>query len=182
MSECSLAGRRILVLEDEYIVAMLLETEINDAGAIVLGPLGKLHHTIEVIKSGDEAEPPTKQFIFGGYYLELLAMALAVIAVEQTNRLAIREEDIGKILAVDPIAVTAQQSECEAAACFVGNVARRSPLAILDMIVDELVDRLIERIQFRHEPTGPGYVVLEAGQAGDAAGEFVIEKTIALEL
>ena len=56
MSECSLAGRRILVLEDEYIVAMLLETELNDAGAIVLGPFGKLEQAIEVIKAGKQID------------------------------------------------------------------------------------------------------------------------------
>lgn len=53
MAEPSLRGRRILVVEDEYMLADELRTELSDAGAQVLGPVGSLGDAIALI----EAEP-----------------------------------------------------------------------------------------------------------------------------
>lgn len=36
-----LAGRRVLVVEDELMVAMGLEMALSDAGCVVLGPIGR---------------------------------------------------------------------------------------------------------------------------------------------
>jgi CheY-like chemotaxis protein len=36
----ALVGRRILVIEDDYLVAQILTALLEDAGAVVLGPIG----------------------------------------------------------------------------------------------------------------------------------------------
>ena len=59
MTDRILHGRRILVVEDEYMLAADLEMELLDAGAIVLGPFGTLETAIEFIR--------TEQEIDGGY-------------------------------------------------------------------------------------------------------------------
>jgi DNA-binding NtrC family response regulator len=40
MATADLMGRRILVIEDDYLVAEILSQMLQDAGAIVLGPIG----------------------------------------------------------------------------------------------------------------------------------------------
>lgn len=47
---------RILVVEDEYILAADLEMELLDAGAIVLGPFGTLETAIEFIRMEQEID------------------------------------------------------------------------------------------------------------------------------
>ena len=49
MTDPTLHARRILVVEDEYMLAADLEMELLDAGAIVLGPFGTLATAIEFI-------------------------------------------------------------------------------------------------------------------------------------
>ena len=49
MIDRTLHARRILVVEDEYMLAADLEMELLDAGAIVLGPFGTVETTIEFI-------------------------------------------------------------------------------------------------------------------------------------
>jgi CheY-like chemotaxis protein len=48
MSE-ALAGRRILVVEDEALVAMLLETILEDMGCSAVGPVGTVDDALEVV-------------------------------------------------------------------------------------------------------------------------------------
>lgn len=48
-----MAGKRILVVEDEVIVAMLLEDILADAGATVVGPAARVARALELL----EAEP-----------------------------------------------------------------------------------------------------------------------------
>ena len=45
------AGRRILVVEDEFIVAAMLCDVLEDAGAIPLGPVGRVDEALAVIES-----------------------------------------------------------------------------------------------------------------------------------
>jgi DNA-binding NtrC family response regulator len=42
MTEGKLAGRRVLVVEDDTMVALVLETALEDAQCIILGPFGDL--------------------------------------------------------------------------------------------------------------------------------------------
>ncbi|SFS11607.1 response regulator [Sphingomonas jatrophae] len=51
MPERSLRDCRILVVEDEYMLADELRTELGDAGAIVLGPVGNVEDALELVQS-----------------------------------------------------------------------------------------------------------------------------------
>ena len=51
MAEQTLQGCRILIVEDEYMLADELRTELSDAGAIVVGPAGTLEEAIVLIRS-----------------------------------------------------------------------------------------------------------------------------------
>ena len=44
-----MAGKRILVVEDEVIVAMLLEDILADAGATVVGPAARVARALELL-------------------------------------------------------------------------------------------------------------------------------------
>lgn len=43
----SIAGKRVLIIEDELIFALDLKAELEDAGAVVVGPVGTLADAIE---------------------------------------------------------------------------------------------------------------------------------------
>ena len=47
-----LTGRRILVVEDESLVAMLLETILEDMGCATLGPVSTIDEALAVIADG----------------------------------------------------------------------------------------------------------------------------------
>ncbi|TGN49288.1 response regulator [Paracoccus liaowanqingii] len=47
-----LRHRTILIVEDEYLLACELETELRDAGADVLGPVGSLEDALDLVASG----------------------------------------------------------------------------------------------------------------------------------
>lgn len=44
-----IAGKRILVVEDEFIVAAMLCDVLEDAGAEPLGPVGRVEDALEII-------------------------------------------------------------------------------------------------------------------------------------
>ena len=50
MEKPALDGRRILVIEDDYLVAMTLTDLLEDAGASVLGPIGKVDEALAYIE------------------------------------------------------------------------------------------------------------------------------------
>lgn len=56
MPERTLRGCRILVVEDEYLLADELRTELDEAGAIVLGPAGALDDALALIRSEQEID------------------------------------------------------------------------------------------------------------------------------
>lgn len=49
-----LDGRRILVVEDDYLVAMVLVDVLEDAGAKVLGPIGSVEEAIAFLEDGSQ--------------------------------------------------------------------------------------------------------------------------------
>ena len=53
MSSDEVAGRRILVVEDETIIAMVIEDVLQDLGCVVVGPVGKLDAALRLAR--DEA-------------------------------------------------------------------------------------------------------------------------------
>ena len=50
MTESALAGRRVMVVEDEVLVAMLIEDILADEQCVVLGPYGDLD---EALRAGE---------------------------------------------------------------------------------------------------------------------------------
>jgi CheY-like chemotaxis protein len=46
------AGRRVLVVEDEALTAMALQQLLEDAGYIVLGPVGRVEDALDLLRSG----------------------------------------------------------------------------------------------------------------------------------
>jgi DNA-binding LytR/AlgR family response regulator len=51
MIERTLRGCRVLVVEDEYMLADELRTELQEAGAVVVGPAGQLEAAIDLIQA-----------------------------------------------------------------------------------------------------------------------------------
>lgn len=52
-----LAGKRVLVVEDEYIIASELARTLEDAGAEVVGPAGAVEDALELVASdGDRLD------------------------------------------------------------------------------------------------------------------------------
>ncbi|CAA9416239.1 MAG: hypothetical protein AVDCRST_MAG15-1908 [uncultured Rubellimicrobium sp.] len=47
-----LAGKRILVVEDEVIVAMLIEDILSDQGATIVGPAARVAKALELVAEG----------------------------------------------------------------------------------------------------------------------------------
>ncbi len=47
----SLTGRRILIVEDEYLIAMDLALKLGDIGADVVGPAGSVAEAMELVES-----------------------------------------------------------------------------------------------------------------------------------
>jgi DNA-binding response OmpR family regulator len=51
----SLQGRKILVVEDEYLIAMTLSDILEDAGVVVAGPIGRLEEALDYVNSEGSA-------------------------------------------------------------------------------------------------------------------------------
>ncbi len=56
MTEPILRDCRILVVEDEYVLADELRAELGEVGAIVLGPAGTLAQALDLIRSGEQID------------------------------------------------------------------------------------------------------------------------------
>jgi DNA-binding response OmpR family regulator len=50
MSATSLAGLRVLVVEDEMLVAIFVETILQEAGCEVIGPISRLNHALKAAR------------------------------------------------------------------------------------------------------------------------------------
>jgi hypothetical protein len=51
MADPTMHGQRILVVEDEYLLAMSFQDRLQDLGAVVLGPVGNLDNALALIRS-----------------------------------------------------------------------------------------------------------------------------------
>ena len=52
MSEASLQDRRILVVEDEYFIADAMQRELEEVGALVIGPAASVAEAMALLHSG----------------------------------------------------------------------------------------------------------------------------------
>ena len=52
MKDLPLAGRNILIVEDELLIAMDIEASIQDAGGTVVGPAGTVDAALDAVDSG----------------------------------------------------------------------------------------------------------------------------------
>lgn len=56
MSDASLQGCRILIVEDEFLLADELERRLGDLGAVILGPVGTVADALEQIAAGQQID------------------------------------------------------------------------------------------------------------------------------
>ena len=65
-ADLHLAGRRILVVEDEFLLADDLHTELEDVGAIVLGPAGTIAEAFKIIENEQQIDGAVLDVNLGG--------------------------------------------------------------------------------------------------------------------
>lgn len=54
MNERTLRGCRVMVVEDEYMLADMMSETLADAGATILGPVGTITGAVDLLDSGTE--------------------------------------------------------------------------------------------------------------------------------
>lgn len=77
MSDLSLAGRRILVVEDEYLVATALAEELADVGVDVVGPAPSVSRALALIDRTPDLDLALLDVNLGGEAVYPVADALA---------------------------------------------------------------------------------------------------------
>ncbi|MFD2816708.1 response regulator [Paracoccus aerius] len=66
LTEQTLSNHRILVVEDEYLPAMVLQRMLQELGAIVLGPVARLGDALEMIRSEPSIDAAVLDINLGG--------------------------------------------------------------------------------------------------------------------
>lgn len=66
MPDPALRDCRVLVVEDEYLLADLLASELEDAGAIIIGPVGHLADAIALIQREQRIDAAILDVNLGG--------------------------------------------------------------------------------------------------------------------
>jgi two-component SAPR family response regulator len=66
MTAYTLRDCRILVVEDEYLLADEIQIELSDAGAIVLGPVARLEDAMELIDREHDIDAAILDVSLGG--------------------------------------------------------------------------------------------------------------------
>lgn len=79
MSEAMLQGCRILVVEDEYVLAYEIQDELSDAGAQVLGPFAKVDEAVGLLASEQQVDGAVLDINLGGNWV----FPVADLLVEQ---------------------------------------------------------------------------------------------------
>jgi PAS domain S-box-containing protein len=80
LAPAELAGRRVLVVEDEPLVALEIETELVEAGATVVGPVGTIEAAARLIED-ERLDAALLDANLGGRPVDALATALAARGV-----------------------------------------------------------------------------------------------------
>jgi CheY-like chemotaxis protein len=73
MASSPLRDRRILVVEDEYLIAMTLSEHLEEVGSIVVGPVSSVEKAIKAIESNQQIDAAVVDVNLGG------AMAFPVV-------------------------------------------------------------------------------------------------------
>lgn len=77
-----LAGRRVLVVEDEYLIAMALKRWLQDEGADVVGPVPSVEQALDLIENEDALDAAVLDLNLGdGETAYPIADRLAVLRV-----------------------------------------------------------------------------------------------------
>ncbi len=66
MAESALRDRRILVVEDEFLIAMSLQDALENAGAVVVGPAPSVEKAIKQIESEPHIDAAVLDVNLGG--------------------------------------------------------------------------------------------------------------------
>ncbi|MDQ8032991.1 response regulator [Bordetella genomosp. 1] len=66
MTEGSLRGRRILIVEDEYMIAEFLQYELEDAGATVAGMVGNVDEALKFVQDAEVLDAAILDVNLGG--------------------------------------------------------------------------------------------------------------------
>jgi CheY-like chemotaxis protein len=77
MASSALRDRRILVVEDEYLIAMSLQDALENAGSVVVGPVPSVDKAIKTIESEPHIDAAVVDVNLGG----VLAYAVADVLI-----------------------------------------------------------------------------------------------------
>jgi CheY-like chemotaxis protein len=76
MASSPLRDRRILVVEDEYLIAMTLSEHLEEVGSIVVGPVSSVEKAIKAIESNQQIDAAVLDINLGGAMAYPVADAL----------------------------------------------------------------------------------------------------------
>ena len=78
-----LTGKRVLVVEDEAVISMLVEDGLRDAGAEVLGPAPTVDHALQLIEAAADGgiSAAVLDINLDGQHVEAVADRLAALGV-----------------------------------------------------------------------------------------------------
>lgn len=72
----ALAGRHILIAEDEFLIAMELASVLEEAGAVVLGPFPRVQEALACVEQGTAIDSAILDIDLGGESVYPVATAL----------------------------------------------------------------------------------------------------------
>ena len=72
----TLSGRRVLIVEDESLVAMLLETILEDMGCTPVGPASTVDEGMDIVTGGDALDAALLDVNVAGRHVFPVAQAL----------------------------------------------------------------------------------------------------------
>jgi CheY-like chemotaxis protein len=81
MASSPLRDRRILVVEDEYLIAMSLQDALESAGSIVVGPVPSVDKAIQTIDSEPHIDAAVLDVNLGGAFAYPVADRLIAVKI-----------------------------------------------------------------------------------------------------
>jgi CheY-like chemotaxis protein len=76
MADSALRDRRILVVEDEYFIAMMLRDALEDVGSVVVGPVSSVEKALKKIAADSNIDAAILDVNLGGVMAYPVAEAL----------------------------------------------------------------------------------------------------------